>query len=590
MDVADSAALLINPTVATRDATARVRAEQTLLLRAERHAHMGRWEWHVVTGQLHWSPEMHHLHRIDIAQIQPTLGLALSLIHPDDRARYQAITAEGLRSGGSISCEYRLQFDDNSIRYLHSEAEVIRDAAGHPVQVIGFVQDVTERLHVREHLQFIAHHDALTALPNRILFIDRLTHALTYARWHRRLVAVMLIDLDRLKSINSTQGHGAGDDLLQQLATRLTQVARERDTVARLGGDEFAILLDDVASEDEVATLARNILAAITLPFLIGDHAFHLTASMGISLYPGDGLDHTELLRIADIALYRAKEQGKNNFQFYSAEMSSRAFERLAMETRLRRALQRNEFVVHYQPQIDTQHNRVVGVEALLRWNHPERGRLAPADFVPLLEDTGLITQVGDWVLRSACEQARWWIKAGLAPLRMSVNFSAQQVRQTGFLQSIATLTHEYELPAGCLTLEISEQVLIHDAERALMSVANTQCDRWRLAIDDFGSGYSSLRHLKRLPIDTLKIDRTFVRDVSAVPQSAAIARSIIALANSLKLGVIAEGVENAEQLNFLQAEGCYVVQGYYLCPPLPAAEATAYLVSRQQEDVLPPL
>jgi len=471
---------------------------------------------------------------------------------------------------------------DGELYYEEKTITPLRDAAGVITHFVSTGKDITERMHSQERLHYMAHHDALTKLPNRALLLDRLTQSLAYARWHRRLVAVMFLDLDRFKRINDTLGHAAGDQLLRALALRLKATLRERDTVARFGGDEFVMLLDDVASEKDVALLANKVLEAMTQPYQIDAHAFHLTASIGISLYPGDGQDTGTLLRNADIAMYRAKDLGKNTYQFYSAEMSHRAFERLALEGSLRRALEQKEFVIYYQPQVNMATQELLGMEALLRWQHPELGLLAPADFLALLEETGLIIAVGDWVLRSACEQARAWCNAGLAPVRVAVNLSGHQLRQANFCATVTQLLKTYHLPNGCLELEITENVLMQDAERALSALAQVDRTCIRVAIDDFGTGYSSLGYLKRFPIDTLKIDRSFVRDITTDPQDAAIVRSVIAMARSLNLEVIAEGVEHEEQLAFLRNEQCHIIQGYFISPPLPAPEATAFLISHR--------
>ena len=471
---------------------------------------------------------------------------------------------------------------DGALYYEEKTITPLRDASGAITHFISTGKDITERMRSQERLRFMAHHDALTELPNRALFLDRLAQSVAYARWHRRLVAIMFLDLDRFKHINDTLGHAAGDQLLQALALRLKAALRERDTVARFGGDEFAMLLDDVASETDVALLANKVLGAMTQPYLIGGHEFHLTASIGISLYPSDGQDTGTLLRNADIAMYRAKDLGKNTYQFYSAEMSHRAFERLTLEASLRRALEQKEFVIYYQPQVNMATHELLGMEALLRWQHPELGLLAPADFLVLLEETGLIIAVGDWVLRTACAQASAWCNAGLAPIRVAVNLSGHQLRQANFFATVTQLAKSCHLPRGCLELEITENVLMQDAERALSALAHVDRACIRVAIDDFGTGYSSLSYLKRFPIDTLKIDRSFVHDITTNPQDAAIVRSVIAMARSLNLEVIAEGVEHEAQLAFLRNEQCHIIQGYFISPPLPAPEATAFLMSHR--------
>lgn len=424
----------------------------------------------------------------------------------------------------------------------------------------------------------MAHHDALTHLPNRTLFMDRLTQATGNAEWQRRLVAVMFIDLDHFKHINDTLGHEAGDTLLKTVAQRLCDTLRERDTVARLGGDEFAVLLNDMASQQDVETLADKVLQVMRQPVTVQDQKFFLSASFGISLFPLDGADGGTLLRNADTAMYRAKENGKNNFQFYSAEMSARAMERMALERSLRQALERNEFRVYYQPQVDLTDGRIIGVEALLRWDRPGAGVVAPAEFLPLLEDTGLIRPVGDWVLRSVCAQARDWNDMGLPAVRVAVNLSGQQLRQPGFFAAVSQLMDDFKLAPECLELEITENSLLHDVENALRDLDTDSRSRIRFAIDDFGTGYSSLAHLKRLPVDTLKIDRTFVRDAPNDPHDAAITRSIIAMGRSLQLDVVAEGVETEAQLDFLRAEQCGTYQGYFSSEPIDAGRMTSML------------
>lgn len=464
------------------------------------------------------------------------------------------------------------------IYYEEKTISPLRDARNRVTHFISTGKDVTERMQTQERLRFMAHHDALTELPNRVLFMDRLTQATADAKWRARLVAVMFIDLDHFKRINDTLGHEAGDALLITVAARLSETLRERDTVARFGGDEFAIMLGDVAAQSDVEILAEKVLEVLRQPVTVQEQKFFLSASMGISMFPGDALDASTLLRNADTAMYRAKETGKNNYQFYSAEMSKRAMDRMILERSLRQALEREEFRVYYQPQVDLESGRIIGVEALLRWERPGVGIVPPADFLPLLEDTGLIRPVGDWVLRKVCEQARRWCDFGLPSVRVAVNLSGQQLRQPGFFAAVSSLMDEFNLPPECLELEITENSLLHDVEHALQDLDVLSRDRIRLAIDDFGTGYSSLIHLKRLPVDTLKIDRSFVRDAPNDPHDAAITRSIIAMGRSLQLDVVAEGVETALQLDFLRAEQCGTYQGYFASEPIDAGCMTSML------------
>ena len=430
-----------------------------------------------------------------------------------------------------------------------------------------------------ERLQHLAHYDHLTHLPNRVLFLDRLEQALARARWHKRIVAVLFVNLDRFKVINDTVGHPIGDRVLKVIAERLNAAVREGDTVARLGGDEFAVALADLAEAHDVPRVAEKIIAALHPPMVIDEREFFVTASIGVSLHPGDGDDAETLLRNADIAMYRAKEKGKNNFQFYSPAMNAEAPKRLALETDLRRALERREYLLHYQPKVDLATGRVAGMEALLRWQHPKQGLISPLDFIPLLEETGLIVPVGEWVLRSACAQNKSWQEAGHAPLRVAVNLSARQFKQTGLVETVRVVLAETGLDPRFLELELTESILLEHTGESLATLRKFHDMGIHLALDDFGTGYSSLSYLKRFPIDSLKIDRSFVRDITTNPDDATIARTVIAMAHNLRMMAVAEGVETQEQLEFLRAHQCDQMQGYYFSRPL-TAEVFAQLLA----------
>jgi diguanylate cyclase (GGDEF)-like protein/PAS domain S-box-containing protein len=467
---------------------------------------------------------------------------------------------------------------DGSLYYEEKTISPLKGPAGVITHFVATGKDVTERVQVQERLQHMAQHDALTELPNRVLFLDRLKQSLARARWHQRLVAVLFVDMDRFKTINDTLGHEVGDRLLQALAERFTVGVREGDTVARFGGDEFVILLDDVASEKDIGAVAQKILEALAPPFTIDGQSLYITASIGVSLYPNDGEDSGTLVKNADIAMYRAKEIGKNTYQFYSADMSARAFERLTLESSLRHAIERNEFRLVYQPQIDTASGAILGVEALLRWQHPDFGLVAPAEFIPLLEETGHIVAVGEWVFHTACKQLRAWHAAGWPALRMAVNLSPRQFQTAGLAMMIERGLAATGCAPGLLELEITESVLLQHSPATLDALAALHALGVRLAIDDFGTGYSSLGYLHRYSIDTLKIDRSFVHDVPGDADDSALASAIIVLAQSLKLNVIAEGVETEAQRGFLQERGCRIMQGYLFSRPLPAEDITRLL------------
>lgn len=395
-------------------------------------------------------------------------------------------------------------------------------------------------------------------------------------------VAVMLIDLDRFKVINDTLGHAIGDRLLQEVAQRLTGCLREGDTVARLGGDEFMLLLPGVEHTKSTIKIVQKILETFKSPFYFNDHELHITTSIGIALYPDDGEDAQTLLKNADTALHRAKEQGRNNYQFYTSTMNATALERLSLEGKLRHALEREEFVVYYQPQVSLSTGQIVGMEALVRWRHPDLGLIPPMKFIPLAEETGLIIPLGFWVLRTACAQNKAWQKAGYPPLRVAVNLSTRLFKQQTFIQVVAQTLHETGLDPDYLELELTEGIIMENIETTITTLKELKKMGVHISVDDFGTGYSSLAYLKRFPIDTLKIDRSFVLDITTDPDDAMIAMLIINVAHHLKLRVIAEGVETKEQLAFLRSHGCDEIQGYLFSRPLPAEEFVRLLQERR--------
>lgn len=444
---------------------------------------------------------------------------------------------------------------------------------------VAIVRDLSERNEVQAKLSHLAHHDSLTNLPNRLLFMDRLEHALLRRRGVGQL-AVLFLDLDRFKVINDTLGHASGDKVLQMLAERLTGCVRKGDTLARISGDEFAIILEDVATNEEVVTVARHVLQEMVSPFVLEGRELFITASIGISITPNDGEDSQTLLKHADIAMYRAKDLGRNTYQFYSPDMSTKAFERLNLETSLRYALERDQFKLVYQPQVDIVTGRVIGFEALLRWHHPDLGIVGPADFIPILEETGLIVPVGEWLLYMACTQARAWQQQYGSELRIAVNLSARQFTDGELVSMVEYCLERSGLAAHCLELEITESVIMQDSKWISDVFQAFEKRGVRIAIDDFGTGYSSLSYLKRFPIDTIKVDRSFIRDVTTDPDDAGIVSAIIAMAHSLKLEVVAEGVETESQLDFIKEKGCTAMQGYLFSEPLPPETLEQLLVT----------
>lgn len=450
--------------------------------------------------------------------------------------------------------------------------------------VISAIRDVSERKRFETRILHQATHDPLTGLPNRRLFQDMLSEAMTHAHRTESLLAVLFLDLDGFKNINDDLGHEYGDALLKEIAQRLTAILRRDDMVARQGGDEFTILLQGICLVDDIIHISEKILAAVCQPFIIESYELHVTASIGITIFPFDDIDLQNLLRNADTAMYRAKEVGKNNFQFYTASMNQLIRDRMTIENGLRHALEKNELVLHYQPQIDMVSGKIIAVEALLRWEHPDMGLIPPDRFIPVAEESGLIVPIGEWVLNTACRQNKAWQDAGMPHVRMAVNLSARQFRQHNLLAAVANALQDSGLDphADNLELEVTESIIMTDMEETVRTLNKLHEMGVRLSIDDFGMGYSSLSYLRRFPIKTLKIDQSFIRDITTDADDAAIAATIVTLGHSLKLRVIAEGVETAEQLALLREMKCDEIQGYYFSKPLPPAEMSVLLLGER--------
>ncbi len=498
-----------------------------------------------------------------------------------DAAFYQAMW-ETLEKTGHWRGEIWDRRKDGEMYAQWTSISAVKDAEGAITHYVAVLTDITARKIAEERLDHLASHDPLTDLPNRTLFHERARRALLRAKRSGEMVAVLFLDLDNFKNINDTLGHYVGDLLLQETARRLKASLRGHDTVARQGGDEFTILLEDLRDPQEAAVVAQKLLAVFDRPFLPEGNEVFVTASLGINLFPKDADNLDDLLRNADVAMYHAKEAGRNSYRFYSADLNVGARERLELETGLRKAIERGEMLLHYQPQFDLASGRVTGVEALLRWQHPERGLLTPGSFIPIAESTGLIGPIGEWVLEEACRQNKAWQAAGLKRLSVAVNLSARQFLEGRFPGTIRGVLERTALDPRYLDLELTETMLMHDIGATARILHGLRELGVILSIDDFGTGHSSLNYLKRFPVHRMKIDQSFVRGVHTDSEDAAIARAIISLGHGLGLKVVAEGVESAEQLAYVRAEGCDEVQGFHLARPMSAADLQAFLERNQ--------
>ena len=466
---------------------------------------------------------------------------------------------------------------------IEDSAAPIHDRGGRVTGAVIVFHDVSAARAITQKMSHLAQHDFLTDLPNRMLLSDRVANAIALARRHGKQRAVLFLDLDGFKHINDSLGHAIGDKLLQSVAQRLVACVRSSDTVSRQGGDEFVVLLSEVEHAEDAARSAEKMLLALAAPHSIAEKELHITASIGISVYPDDGRDAETLIKCADTAMYHAKDKGRNNYQFFTEDMNVRAVERQFLEGNLRRALERREFVLHYQPKINLETGAITGVEALIRWRHPERGLIPPALFVPIAEDCGLIVPIGRWVLHEACRQAQAWIDAGLPPLPVAVNISAVEFQSKDFLEGVRAILKETRLNPRYLELELTESVLMQDAGSTAPALIALKAIGVRLAIDDFGTGYSSLSYLRQFPIDTLKIDQSFVREITAGSPDDTIVSAIISMGKTLKQRVVAEGIETGEQLAFLQRQHCGEGQGFHFSRPVSAEEFVTLLKTRKE-------
>jgi diguanylate cyclase (GGDEF)-like protein/PAS domain S-box-containing protein len=546
----------------------------------------GYWDWDLVSGQLYLSPRWKE--QIGYADDElPNSFESWELhLHPDEsKGVKQKLQAFLGKPWGDWEEEFRLRHKNGTYRWIQARAKVSLDDKGQVIKMTGVHIDITERVIAESRATYLAYHDSLTDLPNRLLFHDRVENAIARAQFNGQRLSILFFDLDRFKHINDSLGHPAGDRVLTQVAARLREAVHDENTLARLGGDEFALLIENVEREQSLALVSEKLLACFKEPFEEKEHEFYLNASIGIAVYPRDGENTASLLKNADAAMYKAKNSGRGGFQFYTEELTDNAYHHFTLENRLRQALHLNQFEVHYQAKINLNSGRVIGAEALLRWRHPDMGYIPPDEFIPVAEETGLIREIGEWVLVHTCRDAKEWCDRGIDFGHVAVNLSGVQLQYDDFVASVRQVLNETGLDPRYLELEVTENFLMLDAQASARYLRNLQQLGLSIAIDDFGTGYSSLAHLTRFPINKLKIDRSFVNHLSQDVQSREISRTIISLGHTLGMQVVAEGIEQVEQLEILRQEGCDEGQGFYISKPVPKA---AFLALIEEDSVVP--
>ena len=564
------------------DVTARKRADEfisdlNLQLKTEKERYElavrgsadGLWDWDILTNKVYYSPRFCELLGYSFEELQDKLEWFKTLVHPEDKKAAAKIVASHLCRRGPYDLQYRLKHKDGSYRWFRAKGQALWDECGNPTRMAGSISDISELKKSEESIKQLAETDALTTLPNRMVLHKRLEVALDDAGRTGLGVGVMLLDLDHFKGINDTLGHPIGDALLCEVASRIVRCVRETDTVARLGGDEFAVVAPNLEDRLDIDRLANRIVSSLAQPFDLDGREVHTGASIGITVYPEDTGNPDDLLRNADLALYQAKEQGRGTYCFYEKELNARMQTRQKVEADLRRALAAGEFELHYQPLLNLEQYQITGVEALMRWRHPERGMITPAEFIPVAEEIGLIIPLGEWAIRQACAQATAWPDR----IKVAVNLSPVQFKRPGLVQTVVGALAASGLPAGRLELEITESILLDDNEANLGTLHQLHGLGVRIALDDFGTGYSSLSYLQSFPFDKIKIDQSFIKKMTAKNDSVKIVRAIVMLARSLGMTTTAEGVETKEQLDAVRFEGCDEVQGYFISRPVSAQD-----------------
>jgi diguanylate cyclase (GGDEF)-like protein/PAS domain S-box-containing protein len=590
----------LNPVILSHRVRYMLRGSQTLdallhsearLGLAQRIAKIGNWEWQPGTGQFSASSELCRLMGIRPQDFGGTLDAFLQLVDAEDRERVDLALKRILTERVPCDIDHRIVLPNGGEFTVNLQAEAVVDNQSKALTVVGTAQDISERKRSEREIHRLAYYDSLTGLPNRVLFKDRVTQAIAHARRYQYHLGLLFLDLDRFKVINDTLGHNVGDLLLKHVADRLMESVRHSDSIcrstdtdrnhelARLGGDEFTVLLTNLRDVQDASRVARRILEALARPFSVNGQEIFVTVSVGIAIFPADGDSVDVLLKNSDTAMYHAKEQGRNNFQYYSNAMNAAANERLVLEGEVRRATERQEFVVYYQPQVDLRSGRIMGAEALVRWQHPQRGLVGPAEFLQAASDTGMIRAIDECVLLTACRHSRAWQERGLAVPTVSINVSNSFFHGSTLLRAVQDALQEAGLAPDRLELELTESIAMRNVDTSIGMLQQLKTMGVQLAIDDFGTGYSSLSYLQRLPLNRVKIDQSFIREILTHTQPVPIVRAIIAMAHSLQMDVLAEGVEDEAQRTILLAEGCDQAQGYLFGRPMPAAAFEKLLV-----------
>ena len=560
-----------------------LRSSQAKLDNAQRIARLGNWEWCLTSQEFFWSHEFGRVLCLEEHTSLDTWADFLLQVDEPDRSNLQLIAEQSVEEKQAFNVEFSIiSWIDGSTRRLRLEAEPHCEDNGDCRYMLGTVQDITERINAQKQIHNLAYYDLVTGLPNRAQLSEQLRYTLKLSKRNDSKFAVLFLDLDHFKQVNDTLGHDAGDELLQQVAHRLTSVVRDTDmisggdedsetthTVARLGGDEFVVLLGSINRAEDAARVADRIAQAIGEPYELGSNKVNVTTTIGISVYPADGDDFESMMKSADVAMYHAKESGRNGYQFYSRSIHEQALARFSLEADLRVAIESEQLTVAYQPKINMATGELAGVEALTRWIHPEKGVMNPSEFIPLAEETGLIIQLGRWVLLRACEQMQRWVDAGWAPMVMAVNCSSVQFTKSNVIEDIKEALNISGLDPTYLEIELTESLLLQDGEKGIQIIKDMKKLGVQVAIDDFGTGFSSLSYLKRLPVDKLKIDKSFVDDLAEDSGDAAIVTAIITLSHNLSLSVVAEGVETQQQYDILRGFKCNEAQGYLISAPL---------------------